>query len=461
MLCYAILLGCIASRATSHAKVRNPAWMGYLGVLIGFAGWYFQWAAWFALKFNMLAERPDDYPLGATFLQMTLHPIALFEALVEVSRLGNWTLVGNPITGFALAALWLVELIVFIALPGMFGHSRAMDPFSEASNSWAKKIEVPRRFAYIDEPQAVPDYLQRHPDGLLSVLSPWQESGSPSYAKVTLYQCQGEDSYLSITNTTVQISNNKTEESRTVVLAFLRMPGLDPDALMHELMEAATLQADRTNGQGDASLPEELETALSHLHAERYDAVLATANPYVASDQLALRTDANRLCALASCSLAQWTDACRFWDTLFKDEPSAHNALQLATSSVMAGDVARGESWLERALAMNITSHEMPAVAIETNFVTALTNSGNMRAALPYLERIKELYVALKVTDPTFLFVRQVPRFDIFLDKSMPIVDASLQADQKRSWYESMMPHLDDRGQEELAAWMDVRLQAT
>lgn len=125
----------------------------------------------------------------------------------------------------------------------------------------------------------------------------------------------------------------------------------------------------------------------------------------------------------------------------------------------MAGELARGESWLDRAFAINGASQEMPGIAMETNFISALTQSGNPQAALPYLERLKDVYMALGITDPTFLFLRHVPRFDMFLEQSVKILDAGMDAEQKRDWYASMLPHLDDDGKTMLTAWMDAQPQ--
>lgn len=459
MVFYAVLLGVMASQAAASAKIRHPGWMARFGAMIGFVGWYFQWAAWLALTINMHAARPGNSPVGATFLDMITHPVPMVGTMVDVAQVGTWGLGKDPVTGFLLAAFWLVELVLFVTLPATLGHARTKDPFDETSHARAEKIDVPRQFAFIDEPQAVPGFLERHPRELLSVLAPWSESVSPSYATVTIHRCRGEDSYVSIANVNVKIVKEKIEKSPTGVVAFLRLAGIDPDELIRELNEATPESTKPAAKQDTAPISDELTMALDHLNAGRHEAVLAAATPYIASEQFALRTDASRLCALASSSLERWDAACVFWEALFKDEPSAHNALQLATSSVMGGDLVRGESWLARAVAINDAAPEMPRIAMETNFMSALTKSGNMHAAMPYLERIKSVYVALAVTDPTFLFVRHVPRFDVFLDQSMPIVDASMESAQKLDWYASMLPHLDERGKSELNEWMAVQLQ--
>lgn len=321
------------------------------------------------------------------------------------------------------------------------------------------ETDIPGKFAHTGEREAVSAFLEHNPGEVLSLLTPWREAESPSHATVTVYRGGGQDVYLSIMNVTVRMVDGKLKKSHSPVVAYIRLPGVDHDTVVQELTAIAAA-GQQVEGTDSAPVSEELAKALEHLHAERHEAVLIEASPYVKSAQAPLRTDANRLCALASSRLERWDDACGYWEALFADEASAHNALQIASSAVMAGDLDRGKSWFERAHAMNDAAHDMPSIAIDTNFVTALTNSGNARQALPYLDRIKSLYVALGITDPTFLFIRQVPQFDVFLDNSVPVVEASLGAEERRQWYESMLPHLDDSGKANLTEWMKVRLQA-
>jgi hypothetical protein len=202
-------------------------------------------------------------------------------------------------------------------------------------------------------------------------------------------------------------------------------------------------------------VPPELATALEHLNADQYEAALDAAKPYTKADQASLRIDATRLSALACARLGLWAESLAFWHALFDEEGSAHNALQVATSSVMAGDVPRGVIWVAKSLEMNSASRELPGLLIQTNFVTALTQCGHMEAALPYLDEIKQTYASLGLTDPTFLYAQRVPFFSAFLDNSAPVIRAALGPEQGRAWYTSMLPHLDDNGRTELCAWLE------
>jgi hypothetical protein len=112
--------------------------------------------------------------------------------------------------------------------------------------------------------------------------------------------------------------------------------------------------------------------------------------------------------------------------------------------------------WIAKARELNAASRKMSDLQIVTNFITALTRSGHAEQALPYLDEVRALYVSLGVTDPTMLYARQVPLFNVFLDNSLPVVHAALGVDHGRAWYTSMLPHLDQPGKEELTGWLDT-----
>jgi hypothetical protein len=457
-MCFSLWLGFMVQQAGARAKVRNPGWLAKSGFLIGLSGWYFQWAAWTAMT-QMTGEQPDASPLSVTFIRMTMHPSALLDAAIKILQAGTWSLRGERITGGVLTLLWLGELVTLLLFIRFFARMQAEKPFCEASNAWADIVEIPRKFAYIDDPHVALSLLEQSPGDLLSVLAPWSESVSLSHAKVTIHRCRGTDSYLSISNVIAAPVKDKIKESPTIVVEYLRLPDINPDDLNQQLMDAVRMPAEVESKTEEVSVPKELEGAIDDLNAGRFEAAFAGAAPYVKSDQASLRTDANRLCGLASSRLGRWKMAFGFWHTLFEDEPTAHNALQVATSSVMNGDVTRSIEWVERARTLNAASREVPGMTIETNFVTALTQAGHMQAAMPYLEHIRKFYVEFGVTDPIVLYMNRFPPFHVFLNNSAPIVRANLDGEQERHWYSSMLPHLDERGKVELNDWMRAQLQ--
>jgi hypothetical protein len=127
---------------------------------------------------------------------------------------------------------------------------------------------------------------------------------------------------------------------------------------------------------------------------------------------------------------------------------------------VMADHLPSGQQWFDRSIALSEKNRDTPSSLIYTNFISALKNSGQLRAALPYLEWVREQYQSLYNTDATFLTLRGVPFFVSFMEQSASIVDAVMDKNQARAWYASMLPHIDQHGQDELTAWLAQRAHA-
>lgn len=447
---YSFCLGLLASAMAAGAKVRNPGWMSKAGVVLALAGWYVQWAAWIALTAPTHASRFADAPASGLFLAFAADPRALLGFVFELGgsgalHLGNWR-----VPGFILALLWLGELAMHLMLAPLLGRMRAGQPFCEASDSWAEKLEVPRRFALVGDEDV--DALAAEPARLATLLVPLARPDAPDYAQLVLYRCKRSSPFLTIVNVRTHPGDGgRPEQKKSPVLEYLALPGADVDALLARWSQpvAGTVDA------GGTPTPPELAPAVALLQDGVPAEALAAAARHVDAARPALRTDALRVCALACSSLERWEEASRYWRALLDHETSAHNALQLAASSVMAGSLAAGLEWVEQAAALNAQSAEMPLPQIWIVFVTALGRAGQERAAMPYLERIRQVYADLGTTDPTFLHLRRVPFFCAFLANSRPLVRAALDREAGRQWYATLLASLDADGRQELGAWLE------
>jgi len=192
----------------------------------------------------------------------------------------------------------------------------------------------------------------------------------------------------------------------------------------------------------------ELAPALEAYQQGQHEAAIAAAAPYANR-----HADANRLCALAYSDMRRYPEAFPYWLALFEQEPSAHNALQLATTSVMCGELKRGEAWLMKFDEINEQTHEMSSVTARTQFISSLTQSGHMAEALPYLDWLRDVYARVRITDSHFLYMRGIPFFPSFLENSLPVLKASMPNDKIVDWYGTLVGKLDDEGEAQLEQW--------
>ncbi|MGH8083554.1 MAG: hypothetical protein ACREP7_23465 [Lysobacter sp.] len=203
-----------------------------------------------------------------------------------------------------------------------------------------------------------------------------------------------------------------------------------------------------------APIAPELESALAALQRGDFHATLELARGQIEASVPETRADAQRLCAMALSELDRYPDAFEHWHALFELEPSAHNALQLATVSVMCNEVDRGGAWLTHCEQINATTHEIPPVSARTNFLSALNRAGHSEAALVHLQWLREVFAQVHVTDSNYLYMRGVPFFGAFLDNSLPMLQTQLAPAQVREWYAELDGKLDEDGQATLRNWI-------
>jgi hypothetical protein len=212
----------------------------------------------------------------------------------------------------------------------------------------------------------------------------------------------------------------------------------------------AHLQNPQAVEQADASerpTPVELQPALAAFKAENFNGAITLAKAHCQHPEVLVQADAHRLCALSSSELAQWDSAFEHFHALFALEATTHNALQLATTSVMAGELLRGQAWFEKAEQINAGSEDMPTAGLRTAFMSALENKGEMTALMPHIEWLGNAYRSVCVTDSHFLFMRGLPFFSVFLERSLPVLQANLAAPEVKKWYAQMSESVDDEGQ--------------
>lgn len=444
------LTKCIAARG----KVRNLSWISRAGIVLGVAGWYLQWAAWAALTMCALGRQDSAASVSGTFATLATHPWLLIRFAMDIAAGGTMHIFGWPVRGAWLLGVWLVELWLHLMIAPLQGRMRVDEPFCEATNAWAEKIVVPRKFSPVDAAQVSP-VLEADPHAIRTILTPSLADEATSHAEVILYRTGAADACLSITNVLITLDKKGAPESkREPVIEYLRLPDTDVDTLSVHLAAMEPSASGHAHEAGRPVAPV-IAGALVHLEAERYAEALDAAAAHVSSDETGLRTDAMRICALACTRLARWDEAARFFGALFKDEPSAHDALQAATSSVMAGALPAGLGWMEQAQALNAASKEVPHMMLLTSFVTALKRSGQEAAAMPFIDQIRQAYTDLGSTDPTVLYASSMPFFGAFLSNSLQFVRAAFEPEQGRRWYAHMLPSLDPAGRAELSAWLE------
>jgi len=445
MAAFAVAMGVGAQMAARLGKARNPLWMGRLGLMIGISGWYAHWATWLAIA---------D---AGSFGSLLGDPRAMWGFASLVAEHEVRSIMGMRIEGSVLVAGWIIEFILLASLPRSLARMAAEAPFCELTDAWAEMFELPRKFAWIDEPHVAVHRLESAPGQLFSILDDCPEQDPMRYSAITLYR-SATDPFISIDNVSIERSANKEKKSTRAVVTYLRLPNMDADGLIAHCLPAAAPgpASEAAPDMAAPADPPELVDAIDHLTAGRLEQALAGAAPHIAATRDDLRIDALRLCAFATARLSRWTEAQHYWHALFDEERSAFNASQTGCNLAMTGDLEQAGEWIARARELNAATGEMPDSQIVTSYISALTQAGHPAQAMPYLDQLRTLYMRQGCTDATVLAARRIPLFGIFLQNSLPIVRKVLGDAEGRAWYAAMATHLDQAGQGDLASWLEA-----
>lgn len=256
---------------------------------------------------------------------------------------------------------------------------------------------------------------------------------------------------------TIQVKTHERDDAGKIktqtqeVIQHWAVPVADYLAVKALLERSSQAMPDSASACHDApSTPAVLQPAVAALAAEQYSVCVSLAQAHCQHPDPAIQADAWRLCALAHARMHHWAQAFDHYHHLFEVEPTTLNALQLATTSVMSGELTRGEAWFAKAAQLNGDTQDMPPAHLRTAYLSALEQAGEFEAAVPHLDWLAQGYMAMGITDDHFVWTRGFPFFGEFLDKSRKLLMQVLSESDLRAWYERMTERLDEDGRQQL-----------
>ena len=351
---------------------------------------------------------------------------------------------------------WALEAAVTIGLPASVGASEARVAYSEARGGWASAQFKGELVAPGASSESFPAALLHNGTRELlamqaastvvseSVAAKWWTVDVEGLAVVADPQAR----WLNVTML-VQTRNDhgRIEVARRPVVRAWQVDAESFDAVRRHVNPADAVGPD-THPAATAAVetPAALKPAVAALERGDCASAFAMAEGFVDDAESQLRADASRLCALAASRTERWSVACRHFELLFGLEPTAFNALQVASTAVRSGELARGLSWLQKAHQINDASPAMQAPRIDTAFLSALEQQGEYAAALPVLDKLAGAYQALPSLDDHFVWSHGLPFFGDFLRKSLPLLHHALPGDDVPDWYARLRSGLSPDG---------------
>jgi len=450
----AVVVALVSNTLLTRAHSRSPAFNKAAGALFSALVIWIKWTVvlsssgglqgWAALAFSSPADQ--------------IHVVLAF-----AGRLHD--LLPTHPSAIGLIAGWLAELILTMAFVAALGAMEAKTPYSERKAVWSTRqfegeLLAPSAFA-----DALPAELTGRGVAALLEMHPAADLiGTPAASQWWTVRLTGravpdddEACWLDVDVVEhTREDSGKVKSRRKAVVEAWHVSAASFDHLRQHLTSRTATSEPERSRRGVQPTPVELQPALSAFEAGDYAACQTLALAQRMHPRSEVRADAHRMCALALSRMGNWSDAFNEFHHLFELEPTAHNALQLATTSVMAGELVRGHAWFERALEANGETGELPPAQARTEYLSALTAVSEYNVCMPHLEWLAQAYRSAGITDTHFLWTRGLPFFSVFLEKSLPILLAVLPKPDVANWYRALRPDLDEEGQ----AAIDAHLAA-
>lgn len=454
LMLFSVFFGAYAWFVLKRAHSRSRRFNVWGGAFLGFVGLWVHWVLWIRMGFDQGPTLAGYFitagPVGSVKL---LGQLAERLAQLEPKRfLVHW-----------LPLLWLAEAAILVKLPSVIARTLSDEPYSEVLGAWASADVTGELWWDGGLSSELRSRLEEEGVSFLLSMTRAGEFGLSAGAQwwtasVICQKVAADPAARWLTVSIVEYrrgADGKTKTERFPVVADWIVDATDYDRLVSHLRDAP-----QATNLPESATPRELLPAVAAMEADDFGRAIDLAEDLRNHPDGVLRADALRLCALCLARLEKWNRAFDDYHALFACEPSVMNALQLATTSVMAGQLARGQAWFEKAGQLNGEAQKMPWPDLHTHFLSALAQKGEWAAGLPHVEWLRDMFMGMSSSDDNFVFMHGMPFLSVFFEKSLPFLRASMAEPEVVAWYEAMRGHLDAAGQEKLTAWLEARRSA-
>jgi len=199
--------------------------------------------------------------------------------------------------------------------------------------------------------------------------------------------------------------------------------------------------------------PIELSPAIKAFEQGAYERSIALAAPFLHDQGDSLRIDALRLTAFGHTRLGDHKAAHPFWLAVIQDSALSSDYLNAASNAAMAARFDEARPLFDQCMRRyteEAGGDPDQALAFngfyQANFLSSLAKAGRADLAFEYLQPLADFYCSLRVTDSTFLHIRKMPFFSVFLEQSLPLVRKVLNEPDLVDWYRNIYRQVDDEG---------------
>lgn len=197
-------------------KIRSKRQTLILAGITGFVGFYFQWIAYFVF----LSSIGHSFQAYQDNFVLFYNPVLFGDLLLQLNRVGSWSMFGVMFTDFPLWIIWGLEAVLIIGVPILLIHRHPIVPFSEKFNRWYPKLVLKNQFESIAGQNQFKEELAKDVEKTIKELS---YGASFRFSEVSIYYIHGEEvQYVSVDNVFIA-DRGKGKENRSSIIHLLEI----------------------------------------------------------------------------------------------------------------------------------------------------------------------------------------------------------------------------------------------
>ncbi|HUT56498.1 MAG TPA: hypothetical protein VNA25_01335 [Phycisphaerae bacterium] len=193
----------------------------------------------------------------------------------------------------------------------------------------------------------------------------------------------------------------------------------------------------------------QLRDAWVAIGTEMYEQALRLAGQHVEAEDRELQHEAKKIIGIIKFRQRHYTEALGIFREIVPGSRNASDWFSLATAATMSGEIDLGAEAFAKALECPIEQDSvdrLPTLFMHLFYASALRDMKEYSRALAQIEPIKQAYQQLKITDDTFVYIREVPMLPHTMRVAMDIFRGLGARFDWRSWIRGLSESIDDEG---------------
>jgi len=205
----------VLARLTNNRNKRSRI---VLSLTSGLMVCYFQWTTYIVYLYQGQFPTPMEFFLGNVWI---FNPSDFVNAILEINRVGAWSIFGIQFKGFVLTGIWIIEASILIILPITAIRKTEIYPYSEFLEKWYPKYTLSNDLESISTINKFTNDLSMD---AVTAINSLKLGDAFRHTKIHLFYLKDEEhQYLTVEQIFID-GRGSGKKNRTIIINNLEVP---------------------------------------------------------------------------------------------------------------------------------------------------------------------------------------------------------------------------------------------